>query len=200
MAFQKLSNPNEEKSLTGRQLENSMELPGHGHGATMMSKVQHRMCDITINPIANDDNVRNFYVSQAHEQQIAIDNQTSAEAVKLAYAKGLKYGSNKQSDPLQSPSLETENVGYRNSVTAIGESILQQTPQQRPVMCLAMAPVTVNPTAHEQLAANIPDPSTQHGAMDGNKTFPSRMWDALDHAFLPIDHRESRYGLFATRR
>ncbi len=26
------------------------------------------------------------------------------------------------------------------------------------------------------------------------------MWDALDHAFLPIDHRESRYRQFATRR
>ncbi len=25
------------------------------------------------------------------------------------------------------------------------------------------------------------------------------MWDALDHAFLPIDHRESRYRQFATR-
>ncbi len=43
MAFQKLSNPNEEKALTGRQLANSTELPGHGHGVTMMSKVQHRM-------------------------------------------------------------------------------------------------------------------------------------------------------------
>ncbi len=62
MAFQKLSNPNEEKALTSRQLANSTELPGHGHGATMMSKVQHRMSDIITNPIANEDNVRNFYV------------------------------------------------------------------------------------------------------------------------------------------
>ncbi len=50
----------------------------------------------------------------------------------------------------------------------------------------------VSHTAHEQLAANIPDPSTRHGAMVGNKTFPS--W-----AFLPINHRESRYRQFATR-
>ncbi len=49
MSFQKLSNPNEEKALTGRQLAISMELPGHRHGATMMSKVQHRMSDITTN-------------------------------------------------------------------------------------------------------------------------------------------------------
>ncbi len=28
----------------------------------MMSKVQHRMSDITTNPIANEDNVRNFNV------------------------------------------------------------------------------------------------------------------------------------------
>ncbi len=60
MAFQKLYNPNEEKSLTGSQLANSTELPGHGHGATMMPKVQHRMSDIITNPIANEDNIRNF--------------------------------------------------------------------------------------------------------------------------------------------
>ncbi len=66
-----------------------------------------------------------------------------------------------------------ENVCYGNSVIAIRESILQQTLQQRPLMCIAMALVMVNHAAHEQLAANISDPSTQHGAMDGNKTFPS---------------------------
>ncbi len=38
MAFQKFSNPNEEKALTGRQLANSIELPCHGHGAMKMSK------------------------------------------------------------------------------------------------------------------------------------------------------------------
>ncbi len=58
MAFQKISNPNEAKTLTDRQLTNSTELPGHSHGATMMSRVYHRMSDITRNPIANVDNVR----------------------------------------------------------------------------------------------------------------------------------------------
>ncbi len=53
MAFPKFSNPNKDKALTGRLLVNSTELPGHSHGATMMSKVQHRMSDITRNPIAN---------------------------------------------------------------------------------------------------------------------------------------------------
>ncbi len=43
MALQIVSNPNEEKALTSHQLANSMELPGHAHGATMMSKVQHGM-------------------------------------------------------------------------------------------------------------------------------------------------------------
>ncbi len=145
MAFQKFSNPNEDKALTGHQLVNSEELPGHGHGVRMMSKVQHRMSDITTNPIANEVNVRNFYVppetlvdndmhitrskysslvAQALEQQIAINNLTSAEAVKLPYTEGLKHGSTKQSDPLQSTSLEMENVGYGNSVTATGERIL----------------------------------------------------------------------------
>ncbi len=149
----------------------------------MMSKVQHRMSDITTNPIANEDNVKHFYVppetpvdddmhitrskfsslvAQALEQQIAIDNQTSAKAVKLAYTEGLKHGSTKQPDLLQSTSLEMENVGYGNSVTATGESILQQTPQQRPVSCLMMAPIMVSHVAHEQLTANIPDPSTRH--------------------------------------
>ncbi len=161
MAFQKFSNPNEDKALTCRRLANNTELPGHGHGVTMMSKVQHRMSDITTNPIVNEDNVRNFYVppetpvdddmhitrskclslvAQALEQQIAIDNQSSAEAVKLAYTEGLKHGSTKQSDLLQSTSLEMENVGYGNSVTVTCESILQQTPQQRPVSCLMIAP------------------------------------------------------------
>ncbi len=131
----------------------------------------------------------------------------------------------------------------------------------------------VSHPAHEQLAANIPDPSTRHGVMDGNITFPlwpsdnigkrykretnlkfsegtveqyesfrsqfiihhkmlgwsndragmelymslegkaalkveevimnakgtsnfSGMWGALDRAFLPINHRESRYRNF----
>ncbi len=159
MAFQKFSNPNEERALTGCQLANSTELPGHGHGVTMMSKVQHRMSDITTNPIANEDNIRKFYIppetpidddmhitrskfssliTQALEKQIAIHNQISAEAVKLAYAEGLKHCPDKQSYPLQSPPLEMENVGYKNSVTATGDSILQQTPHQRPVTCLAM--------------------------------------------------------------
>ncbi len=101
-------------------------------------------------------------VTQALEKQIAIDNQTSAKVVKLAYAEGLKHGLDKQSYPLQSPTLETENVAYRNSVTATSDSILQQTPQQRLVTCLVMAPVMVNNAAHEQLAGNIPDLSTQY--------------------------------------
>ncbi len=70
MAFQKLANPNEEKALTGRQLANSTELPGHGHGAVMMSKVQHRMSDITTNPIANEDNVRKFYDHLRHQSMM----------------------------------------------------------------------------------------------------------------------------------
>ncbi len=70
MGFQKFSNPNEDKALTGRQLANSTELPGHGHGAMMMSKVQHRMSDITTNPIVNEDNVRNLYV----QQETPVDN------------------------------------------------------------------------------------------------------------------------------
>ncbi len=169
----------------------------------MMLKVQHRMSDITTNPIANEDNVRKCYVpletsinvdmhitrskcsslvTQTLEKQIAIDNQTSAEAVKLAFTEGLKHGFDEQSYPLQSPSLETENDGYRNSVTATGDSILQQTPLQRPVTCLAMAPVMVNHAAHEQLTANIPDASTQYGVMAGN-TFPS----------VDCDNTERRY-------
>ncbi len=68
----------------------------------------------TVSKEVNEDNIRNFYVppqtpvdddmhitrskvsslvAQAFEQQIAIDNQTSAEAVKLAYTEGLKHGS-----------------------------------------------------------------------------------------------------------
>ncbi len=144
----------------------------------MMSKVQHRMSDITTNPIAKEDNVRNFYVppetpddddihmtrskcsslvTQALEQQIAIDNQTSAEAVKFAYTEGLKHGSTKQADPQQ-----MEKFDYRNSVTATRENIPQQTPLQRPVSCSTMAPITVSHAEHEQLAANIPDTSTRH--------------------------------------
>ncbi len=60
IALQKFSNQNEEKALTGRQLANSTELAGHGHGATMMSKVQNRMSDITTNPIAKEDHVIKF--------------------------------------------------------------------------------------------------------------------------------------------
>ncbi len=66
-----------------------------------------------------------------------------------------------------------EKVDYGNSVKATDESMLQQTSLQRPVLCWMTAPITVSQSAHEHLAANIPDPSTRHGVMDGNKTFPS---------------------------
>ncbi len=88
----------------------------------------------------------------------------------FAYTEGLKHGSTKQADPQQSLSLEMEKFDYGNSVTATGESILQQTTLQRPVSFSMMAPVTVSLAEQEQLAANIPDTSTRHGAMDGNKT------------------------------
>ncbi len=60
LALQIFYNQNEEKALTGRQLVNNTELAGHGHAAMMMSKVQHRMSDISTNPIANEDNVLKF--------------------------------------------------------------------------------------------------------------------------------------------
>ncbi len=75
------------------------------------------------------------------------------------------------------------HLGYGISVTAIGENILQQTHLQGPVMCLAMAPITVNHATHEQLAVNITDPCTQHGAMDGNKTFPSVAFDNSERRY-----------------
>ncbi len=136
----------------------------------MMSKVQHRMCDITRNLITNEGNVRNFYippetpeendmhmtkskisslVEQALEQQIAIDNQTSAEVVKFAYNEGLKHGSTRQADPSQSLSLEMKKVDYGNSVTATCESILQQTLLQTPISCSTMAPITMSNADHE---------------------------------------------------
>ncbi len=68
MAFQKFSYPNEDKALTDHQLVNSTELPGHSHGAMMMSKAQHRMSDITRNLIANEDNVRNFYIPRRQQK------------------------------------------------------------------------------------------------------------------------------------
>ncbi len=55
-------------------------------------------------PVDNDMHITRLkfssLVSHALEQQIAIDNQISAKAVQLAYAEGLKHGSNKQSDSL----------------------------------------------------------------------------------------------------
>ncbi len=72
---------------------------------------------------------------------------------------GLKHGSTKQADPLQSLSLEMEKVDYGNSVTATCESILQQTLLQRPVSFSTKTPITVSHAAHEQFAANIPDTS-----------------------------------------
>ncbi len=105
------------------------------------------MSDITTNPIANEDNVRKHYeppetpdddnmnmtrskcsslVAQALKEQIIIDNKASTEAVKLAYAEGLKHGSQKQSYPLQSSSLETKNIRLnQNSVTANGDNRLK---------------------------------------------------------------------------
>ncbi len=164
MAFQKFSNPNEDKALTGRQLANSTDLPG----ATMMSKVQHRMSDITRNPIANEDNVRNFYVPPETPEDDDMHMTKSkfsglvAQALQqqIANTEGLKHGSTEQADPRQSLSLEMEKVDYGNSVTATGESILQQTPLQRPVSCSKTAPIMVSYAEREQLAVNIPENST----------------------------------------
>ncbi len=53
------SNPkDEEKAGTGRQLANSMELLGHDHVHTMMSKVNHRVSEIYHHAHENEEDMR----------------------------------------------------------------------------------------------------------------------------------------------
>ncbi len=51
-----------------------------------------------------------------------------------------------------------------------------------------MAPFMVNYASFAQLAANTPDPSTQHGVMDGNKTFPSVACDNTGRRYKRETH------------
>ncbi len=51
-----------EMAVTGRQIANCTELPGHDHVHTMMSKVKHRVSEIYHHPHENEEDMR-----QRHE-------------------------------------------------------------------------------------------------------------------------------------
>ncbi len=214
-------------------------------------------------------------MAKALEDQKNLADVTSVEAIKVAFTKGVKHGSEMQIQPLHSSSMETETV-HQSSITPSEEYGLNAVHLLKPMMGNAMAPSVVNNAIPVQQAVSIPVFSTNNGVTDSNKTLqtmssfntrkrykrePSlkfsegsvelyesfrsqfnihhkmlgwdthragvelymslegkaslkveevfmnandmsnitEMWEALHHAFLPIDHRESKYRQFATR-
>ncbi len=215
-------------------------------------------------------------MTKALEDQKNLADATSAQAVKVAITKGIKHGSELQTQPLHSTTIEPETVRHiveQSPIMPFEENGLNAVHKLRPGICNAIGPSVVNLATPVQSAAKLPVFSTNTGVIDGNKTFQTvnifttekrykretilkfsegsvdtyesfgsqfnihhkmlgwdtpragielymglagkaalkveefimnaestsniiEMWDALDHAFLPIDHRESKYRQF----
>ncbi len=110
-------------------------------------------------------------MTKALEEQKVLADETSMQVAKVAFTEGVKQSSQRQTHPNHSLYVETEiDRLSQNSVMTNSDFGLQQIHQLRTETSAAMAPFTVNHTAPAQMAPNIPDYSTNYGAMDGNKT------------------------------
>ncbi len=68
---------------------------------------------------------------------------TSAEAIKVAFTKGVKHGSEMQTQPLHSSSMETETV-HQSPITHSKEYGLNAVHLLKPMMGDTMAPSEVS--------------------------------------------------------
>ncbi len=107
-----------------------MELPGHDHTTTEMSKVSRCLSEILPQPHDDEEEViqrsetpetpdedkvlmtrfmfKNI-MAKALEDQKNLADVTSAEAVEMTFTKGVKHRSDMQTQPLHSSSMETEH-------------------------------------------------------------------------------------------
>ncbi len=98
---------------------------------------------------------------------------TSAEAVKVAYTEGIQKGSETQTHPLYSFTMEHEVVHYpveQSPIIPSTESGLHPVHLLRPGINNIMGPSTVNNVVPIQLAAKLPYHSANNGRLEGNKT------------------------------
>ncbi len=103
------------------------------------------------------------------EDQKNLVDATSAEAIKAAFTKGVKYRSEMQTQTIHSSPMDTETI-HQNPIAPNDEYVLNAIHQLRPMTSVAMAPSMVNYAMPVQQAANIPAFSTNNGDSDGNKT------------------------------
>ncbi len=175
---------------TGHQQANSIELPGHGHARSAMLKVSRHVSEIM--PLSYEDDeeaLRGSEIPETQEEekfsmtrsrfkdimgksledQKNLADTTSAEAIKAAFTKGVKHGSEMQTQPLHSSPMETETV-HQNPIVPSDEYGLNALHQLRLVTSIAMAPSVVNKAIPVQQAANMPVVSINNGVIDGSKT------------------------------
>ncbi len=96
------------------------------------------------------------------------------QVANVAFTEGVKQASEELNRPKHSSSIVTASDGFNQvPATTIGLNELQHIHQLGPETSVMTAPFTVNYTAPAQMAANIPVSSTQHGVIDGKKTFQS---------------------------
>ncbi len=107
-------------------------------------------------------------MAKALKEQKNLADATSAEAIKAAFMKGVKHGSEIQTQPLHSSPMETETV-HQNPIAPSDEYGLNAIHQLRPAMSIVMAPSVVNNEIPVQQEANIPVASTNNGIVDSNK-------------------------------
>ncbi len=107
-------------------------------------------------------------MAKALEDQKSLTDATSAETVKVAFTEGVKQGSDMQTQPLHSSSMEPETVRQNPIMLSEGYA-LNAVHLLRPATGNATAPSVVNNAV--QQAANLPVFSTKNGVTDGNKTF-----------------------------
>ncbi len=113
-------------------------------------------------------------MTKALEDQRVLADETSMQVAKVAFTKGVKEGSQRQTQPYHSSSVVTESACLSpSSVMTNCDFGLHHIHQLRPETSAAMATFMLNHATPTQMAANRPTESTNNGAMDGNKILPS---------------------------
>ncbi len=108
-------------------------------------------------------------MAKALEYQKNLADATIAEAIKVAFTKGVKHGSVIQTQLLHRSTIETETV-HQNPIASSYEYGLNAIHQLRLVTSIAMTPSVVNKAIPVQQAVNIAVVSINNGVIDGSKT------------------------------
>ncbi len=113
-------------------------------------------------------------MAKALEDQRVLADENTMQVAMVAFTEGVKQAPEVLTKPNHSSSTATTSDSLNQvPVMTIGLNELQHIHQPGPEASVMMAPFTVSHTAPAQMAVNIPVSSTQHGVIDGNKTFQS---------------------------